>query len=211
MRLPPVYPILDAATLLQRGVSAVLAAEGLLEGGATILQFRHKEQWTRETYAVALRLAAMCQQSGALFVTNDRADYAALLSAGLHVGQDDLTPSDARRVVGPDAVLGFSTHNPAQMAAAQNEPISYVAFGPIFPTASKHRPDPTTGPDLLRHIRTLTTLPLVAIGGITRDNAKTCRNSGADSVAVIADMLPLSCSKRAIRDRMTEWLQLTNL
>ena len=217
LHLPPIYPILDTATLQLRGIPPDLAAEGLLEAGARILQLRHKGPWTRDTYALAVRVAAQCAEAGALFVINDRADYAALLLTeqtgknepiALHLGQDDLTPGDARRIIGPDAPIGFSTHNAAQMAAAQNEPIQYVAFGPIFTTASKERPDPTVGPELLRHMRTLTALPLVAIGGITRDNAKTCWNAGAASVAVIADMFPLSCTKQAIRDRMNEWLKL---
>ncbi len=213
MTLPPIYPILDATTLTQRGIPPELAAEAFLEGGAQILQLRHKDPWTRHTYALAQRLATLCAQANAIFIVNDRADYAALLNlstpTGLHVGQDDLAPSDARRVIGPTALLGFSTHNPAQLTLAENEPADYLAFGPIFPTTSKERPDPTTGPDLLRTVRALTTRPLVAIGGITRDNAKTCWNAGADSVAVIADMLPLSCTKQTLRDRMTEWQQLT--
>ncbi|NDJ15122.1 MAG: thiamine phosphate synthase, partial [Acidobacteriia bacterium] len=147
--------------------------------------------------------------AGATFVVNDRADYAALLGAGLHVGQEDLLPSDARRVMPAGALVGYSTHNTAQMVAAGEEPADYVAFGPIFGTVSKERPDPTTGPERLREIRGLTGRPLVAIGGITRDNAMTCWKAGADSVAVIADMLPLSCTKQTLRDRMTEWQQLT--
>ena len=206
--LPAVYPILDVTSLFRRAISPILFAEAVLEGGAGILQLRNKNQWTRDTLTLAAKLAQMCTQANATFILNDRADFAAIVSAGLHVGQDDLTPTDARRVIGPDAILGYSTHNPDQMAAAETEPVDYVAFGPVFPTASKQRPDPTTGLDGLRAVRALTTRPLVAIGGITRDNARTCWNSGADSVAVIADMLPLSCTKQAIRDRMTEWLQL---
>jgi thiamine-phosphate pyrophosphorylase len=94
------------------------------------------------------------------------------------------------------------------MRAAESEPIDYVAFGPIFPTASKDRPDPTVGIETLRAIRTLTSRPLVAIGGITRDNASLCRSAGADAVAIIADLLPLSCTKRTLRDRMSDWRNL---
>lgn len=209
--LPAVYPILDATTLASRGISPELAAEGLLEGGAQILQFRNKAAWTRDTWATAQTLAQLCAQAKVPFVINDRADFAALLNAALHLGQDDLPPADARRIVGRAAIIGFSTHNEAQMLAAENEAVNYVAFGPIFPTVSKENPDPTTSPTRLRTIRTLTTRPLVAIGGITRDNAKTCWNAGADSVAVIADMLPLSCTKQTLRDRMAEWQQLTQL
>jgi thiamine-phosphate pyrophosphorylase len=204
MTLPPIYPILDTAALLSRGLHPVEAAEALLEGGAQILQFRHKTFWSRETFAHAEQISKLCLQTGTLFVINDRADYAALLNAGLHTGQDDLSPADARRVIGHHRILGFSTHNPAQMAAAQTEPIDYAAFGPIFTTASKQRPDATVGIEGLRAVRALTTRPLVAIGGITRDNAALCWSAGADSVAVIADLLPLSCTKQTLRDRMLE-------
>ena len=210
MRLPPVYPILDTTTLAQRDISPELAAEALLDAGAQILQFRHKTHWTRDTLVTARSIAGLCAQAGATFVVNDRADYALLIpGAALHLGQDDLSPADARRILGPATQIGFSTHNEAQMRAAQNEPIQYVAFGPIFPTSTKENPDPTTGPLKLQAIRALTNHPLVAIGGITRTNARACLQAGADSVAVIADMLPLSCTKQTIRDRMTEWLHLT--
>ncbi|HXJ38344.1 MAG TPA: thiamine phosphate synthase, partial [Bryobacteraceae bacterium] len=181
LTLPPVYPILDITTLSRRDISPILFAEGILEAGAAILQLRHKDLWTRDTLTLATQLAQLCQQANATFILNDRADYAAILGVGLHVGQDDLTPTDARRVIGADAILGYSTHNPDQMTAAQAEPADYVAFGPVFPTASKERPDPTTGLDGLRAVRALTQRPVVAIGGITRDNARTCWNAGADS------------------------------
>ena len=87
------------------------------------------------------------------FILNDRADYAAILCAGLHVGQEDLSPADARRVVGQNSIVGYSTHNPDQMRAAEAEPVDYVAFGPVFSTASKERPDPTVGIDGLRTVR----------------------------------------------------------
>ena len=207
--LPPVYPILDTATLLQRGLDPLIATEAFLEAGARILQLRHKTFWSRETFALAEQIQALCTAANVPFVINDRADYAAILHAPLHIGQEDLTPQDARRVIGPDAILGYSTHNPKQMQAADTEPVDYVAFGPVFSTASKDRPDPTVGLAGLAHIRTLTTKPLVAIGGITRDNALACRNAGADSVAIIADLYPVPCTKLTLRDRMTEWLNLT--
>ena len=143
------------------------------------------------------------------FVVNDRADYAAILGAALHLGQEDLLPSDARRVVGADAIVGYSTHNPEQMIAAGAEPVDYVAFGPMFSTVSKERPDPTVGIAGLKAVRSLTSKPLVAIGGITRDNAFTCWNAGADSAAIIADLYPNPCTKTTLRDRMTEWQNLT--
>jgi thiamine-phosphate pyrophosphorylase len=105
-------------------------------------------------------------------------------------------------------MIGFSTHNPDQMRAAEAEPVDYVACGPVFGTLSKERPDPTVGIAGLRAVRALTQRPLVAIGGITRDNAETCWQAGADSLAIIADMLPETCTHRALVGRMTEWLRL---
>jgi thiamine-phosphate pyrophosphorylase len=209
MTLPRVYPILDTAALDRAGIGIVEAAEAFLEGGAEILQFRHKAFWSREIFAEAEKVAGLCRQANALFIVNDRADYAALLGAGLHLGQEDLAPTEARRVVSPGTPIGFSTHNPDQMRAAESEPVDYVAFGPIFQTASKEQPDPTVGIETLRTVRALTRRPLVAIGGITRDNAALCWKAGADAVAIIADLLPLSCTKQTLRDRMSQWQRLT--
>ncbi len=207
-QLPPVYPIVDTAALSRFAFDPVLAAAALLDGGAGILQFRHKGFWSRDVFGQAREIARLCTDSSASFIVNDRADYAMLLRAGLHLGQEDLLPADARKVVGPETMIGFSTHNPEQMRAAQAEPVDYVAFGPVFGTASKDRPDPTVGIEGLRAARALTILPLVAIGGITLENASLCRDAGADSLAVIGGLLPDSCSYRAIRDRMEEWLRV---
>jgi thiamine-phosphate pyrophosphorylase len=207
--LPRVYPILDTATVNRLGLEPVSAASALLEGGARILQFRHKTFWSRQVFAQAQEIAALCRDAEAMFVVNDRADYANLLKAGLHLGQDDLLPVDARTVVGPDAIIGFSSHNAEQVRGAQAEPVDYVAFGPVFQTESKERPDPTVGPAMLRAVRALTSRPLVAIGGITRENASICWSAGADSVAVIGDLFPIPCSGRTLRDRMVEWCEFS--
>ena len=208
LHLPRVYPILDTATLDRLNLNPVHTAAALLEGNARILQLRHKTFWSREIFAQASEIAALCRSAQALFIVNGRADYASLLHAGLHLGQEDLLPADARAVIGLEAIVGFSTHDPDQMRAAQSEPVDYVAFGPVFPTASKERPDPTVGIEGLRTVRALTTKPLVAIGGITRNNASICWNAGADSLAIIADLFPAPCTPRAIGDRMAEWLSL---
>ena len=125
-----------------------------------------------------------------MLVVNDRADIAALLGAALHLGQDDLPPTDARKILPKPAVIGFSTHDERQVRSAADEPVDYVAFGPVFPTASKENPDPVTGLDQLRRMRALTNRPLVAIGGITLENAEEALAAGADSVAVISGFLP---------------------
>jgi thiamine-phosphate pyrophosphorylase len=209
LTLPAVYPILDTATLARLDFDCVTAAESFIEGGARILQIRHKAFWSREVFELAERVGSICRAAGVPFVVNDRADYAAILGAALHLGQEDLLPSDARRVVGDEAIVGYSTHNPDQMIGAGAEPVDYVAFGPMFSTVSKERPDPTVGLEGLAAVRALMTKPLVAIGGITRANARECWKAGADSVAIIADLYPDPCTKTTLRERMREWQSLT--
>ncbi len=208
LKLPRVYPILDTASLAVRGIALETAAAALLEGGAGILQIRHKGHWSRAVFDAARGVAALCLERGAVLVIDDRADFARLLPAGLHVGQDDLSPRDARKLIGPDALLGFSTHNAAQLAAAEGEPADYLAIGPIFATGSKLNPDPTLGLDALRSLRGAVSKPLVAIGGITLENAAEVWRAGADSAAVIAGMLPDPATPRSLRERMEQWRQL---
>src|SRR5215475_4797639 len=171
MRLPRVYPILDTESLESRGIALETAAAAFLEGGASLLQIRHKGHWSREIFEAAKMVARLCREAGAELIVNDRADFAMLLQAGLHVGQDDLPPRDARRLLGPDAMIGYSSHNPGQLCAAGGEPVDYVALGPVFATASKQNPDPVVGVDEVRRCRNLLEKPLVAIGGITLENA----------------------------------------
>src|SRR4029079_13927730 len=121
------------------------AAAAFLDGGASILQIRHESHWGRDIFESAKRVARLCREHGATLIVNDRADIALLLEAGLHVGQDDLPPRDARKIMGSDAPIGFSSHNVNQRGAAGGEPVDYVALGPVFSTASKLNPDPVTG------------------------------------------------------------------
>ena len=208
MKLPRVYPILDTESLDGRSIALETAAAAFLEGGAGILQIRHKQHWSRGFFASARTVARLCRDAGAALVVNDRADFALLLDAGLHVGQDDLPPRDARRLMGPDAVIGFSSHNVAQLCAAGGEPVDYVALGPVFATASKLNPDPVTGVEEIRRCRSLVEKPLVAIGGITLENAVDVWRAGADSVAVIAGLLPSPATAHSLRERMEQWQQL---
>jgi len=208
MKLPRVYPILDTQLISAKDCDAEVAACAWLDGGAAILQFRHKGPWTRHVFEQAERIAAQCRGRRAMFVVNDRADMAKLLGAGLHIGQDDLAPHDARRLVGYDAVLGYSTHNPRQIEEAADEPADYLAIGPVYATASKQKPDPVVGLEGLRTCRTLSPRPLVAIGGVTRQTASAVFAAGADTVAVIGDLLPETCSGANLRRRMEEWQQL---
>lgn len=208
MRLPRVYPIVDTESLAAREIPIEKAAGAFLEGGAGILQIRHKHHWTRGVFDSARAVARLCREAGATLIVNDRADIAMLLEAGVHVGQDDLAPRDVRKLIGPDAALGFSSHNLDQLCAAGGEPVDYVAFGPVFRTASKQNPDPTVGVEEIRRCRPLLEKPLVAIGGITLDNARSVLEAGADSLAVIAGLLSESPTAQSLRKRMEQWQQL---
>jgi thiamine-phosphate pyrophosphorylase len=203
--IPRFYPILDSDAAARHGIDPVHAAAEILAGGAQILQFRHKGFFSRETFAAMERIAHLCREARVPFVVNDRADLARLMNAALHLGQDDLLPADARRIVGSETLLGFSTHNEAQLRAAAEEPADYLALGPVFGTVSKLNPDPVVGVEGLRRLRPLTSRPLVAIGGITRENARAVLDAGADSVAVIGDIF---ASDGNLRRRVEEWLIL---
>jgi thiamine-phosphate pyrophosphorylase len=208
MTLPRFYPIVDTESAALRQCSPILLAECLLEGGARLLQYRHKEGLTREILCEAQTIAELCRQAGATLIVNDRADLALLLNAGLHVGQDDLPPAEARRLLGANSSIGFSTHNREQLIAGGREPVDYLALGPIFATGSKRNPDPVVGVEQLQVLRALTSLPLVAIGGISRANAQAVRDAGADSLAVIGDLFPADCSRSSLRARAEEWVSL---
>lgn len=205
-RLPKFYPILDTFSLAQRDCAVMAAAEALLGAGVTILQYRHKDVWTQTQFDEARKIAALCEQTGVLFVLNDRADYARLLRVALHVGQHDLPPVACRMVIG-DEVMGFSTHNRLQLTRGNDEPVEYLSIGPIFETGSKANPDPVIGIEGLRKLRPLTSKALVAIGGIKFENALDVLAAGANSVAVISGLLPDDCNKKALRRRAEEWLQ----
>jgi thiamine-phosphate pyrophosphorylase len=210
MTLPRVYPILDTPSLTRRGCDDwAMVARAFLEGGAGIVQFRHKGDWTPAVYEQTEFIAEDCRRHGVTLVVNDRVDIAMLLHAGVHVGQDDLTPKDCRKVIGETPILGFSTHNADQLAAAATEPVDYLAFGPIFATTSKENPDPVAGLALLTTTRTRIAKPLVAIGGITRETVHSVLAAGADSIALIGDLLPDELNHSTIRGRMEEWQRLT--
>src|SRR5258706_6854753 len=188
MQLPRLYPILDPACFPDaEGVFA--AAEEVAAAGCTLLQYRNKSGNARRMLEEARQLRARLGASVRL-IMNDRADLC--LAAGfdgLHVGQDDLLPDSARRIIGTARWLGVSTHNPEQLAEADKTSADYLAIGPIFATTSKANPDPVVGLEGIRRARELTRKPLVAIGGITRGNARSVLEAGADAVAVISDLL----------------------
>jgi thiamine-phosphate pyrophosphorylase len=215
--LPRLYPILDADSLSGRFISPIEAAGAILTAGASILQWRDKHPLTAASLETAERMAEACGKHGATFIVNDRADVAMLCaphshSIGLHIGQDDLPAAAARRLIGESAILGLSTHNAQQLRDAEGSEVKldYLAIGPIFSTHSKEKPDPVLGCDSLYEFRPLTNRPLVAIGGITRSTARDVLDAGADSVAVISDILPDPCNPIALSRRIEEWLDLVN-
>ncbi len=185
--MPRLYVILDAG--LMTG-SAEQTAQQLIEAGVQLLQYRCKGGSAREVLESARKIAAISATNGATFFVNDRPDIAYLLgAAGVHVGQTDLGVEEARTVIGAKKWIGVSTHNEAQFRAAIHTSADYVAVGPLFATKSKENPDPVVGTDFIRRVRGLTAKPIVAIGGITLERAAEVIEAGADSVAVISDIL----------------------
>jgi thiamine-phosphate pyrophosphorylase len=188
IEIPRLYAILDSKCFVN--TEAVLgAAEELFASGVALIQYRNKSGDARVMLEQARELKK-CLGSSVRLIMNDRADLA--LGAGfdgVHVGQDDLSPESVRKIIGPDRWLGVSTHNPEQLAEADKTSADYLAIGPVFSTSSKDNPDPVVGLEGVRRARQLTRKPLVAIGGITRANAASVMAAGADSVAVISDLL----------------------
>jgi thiamine-phosphate pyrophosphorylase len=188
IHLPRLYAILDTSSF-SNDEALFSTAEELLAGGATLLQYRNKSGNAREMLAQARELKRRLGQSARL-IMNDRADIS--LAAGfdgVHVGQEDLSPEGARKVIGATFLLGVSTHNPEQVEQADKTSADYIAIGPVFSTASKANPDPVVGLAGVRKARSLTRKPLVAIGGINRANCLSVIEAGADSVAVISDLV----------------------
>ena len=185
--LPRLYVILDAALLT---VPETECAQRLAAAGVCLLQYRNKGASARELFESSKRLSSLLIPQGVTFVVNDRADVAfAAEASGVHVGQEDLRAEAARSVIGAGKLLGVSTHNLDQFKDAAAGSADYVAVGPVFSTSTKANPDPVVGIELIRRVRTLTDKPIVAIGGITMESAGEVIRAGADSIAVISDIL----------------------
>jgi len=191
---PRFYPILDAEMVLrgaasnrnQREATLRRVVAELSEAGVELLQYRNKHD-DDETAAEDARIIRETAGAGMKLILNDRAQLLTRVRwDGVHVGQEDLSPREARQVAGEQAWVGVSTHNEEQTRAADLEPVDYIAIGPVFATASKANPDPVIGLEGVRRARMLTSKPLVAIGGITPETAASVIEAGADSVAVIA-------------------------
>ncbi len=185
--LPRLYVILDAALLTAPETEC---AQKFADAGVRLLQYRNKGASARELFECSKRLSSLLIPQGVTFVVNDRADVASAAEAsGVHVGQEDLGAEGARSVIGTGKLLGVSTHTLRQFKEAVATSADYVAVGPVFSTSTKANPDPVVGIEFIRRVRPLTDKPIVAIGGIALDRAVEVIRAGADSVAVVSDIL----------------------
>ena len=187
-----------------RGLDPLDTVRAFLSGGATFLQLRSKHLGSRSFLTLASRAAAIAHAAGARLIVNDRADIAALASAdGVHIGQDDLSATDVRRIVGSGVTVGLSTHTTDQLERAIDAPVDYVAIGPVFGTATKDTGYDAVGLDMVAAAAAIAGrrgLPLVAIGGITLERARAVLRAGATSVAVIGDLLVTTDLEGRVRE-----------
>ncbi len=197
--LAGLYVILDSSVSSDRPLADVLKVSAT--AGAKIFQYRNKTASMNAAYAEALPLRKVAQELGVLFIINDRCDLALAVEAdGVHLGQGDVPLNLARTIMGPDKLIGISTHNREQVAAATAGGPNYLGFGPIFMPGSKLDHDPVVGLQGLREIRSLTALPIFAIGGITADRTEDVIRAGADGVAVISAILKAPEISQAVTD-----------
>jgi thiamine-phosphate pyrophosphorylase len=186
MKLPKLYPITD--TRISRLTHAE-QIECLAAGGATLIQLRDKKASPRKLYEAAIEAVRVAHKLGVKLIINDRVDIALAAGAdGVHLGQDDLPPEKAREILGEHLIIGYSTHDLKQALAADSMPIDYIAIGPVFQTSTKENPDPVVGLEFIKQLKSQIAKPLVAIGGITFESAKSVLDAGADSLAVISDL-----------------------
>jgi thiamine-phosphate pyrophosphorylase len=187
--LPKLYPILDAGLLAARGIKLQWAAEQMRAAGVKLLQYRDKAGAPQTVLRNAAVIREVFAGAECRMILNDRADLALLARwDGVHMGQGDLLPGDARRVVGLERWVGVSTHNDEQVRLADLSCADYIAVGPVFATGTKLDAEPVIGLDGVRRARALTSKPIVAIGGITRQNARSVIDAGVDSIALISGL-----------------------
>ena len=203
--LSGLYIILDPSVCPARPLVEVLTAAA--EAGASLFQYRNKTASMKEAYVEALALRQAAANTGALFIVNDRCDLAVAVDAdGVHLGQGDLPLDLARKVMGQDKLIGISTHNPDQVREATAGKPDYLGFGPIFKPGSKQDHDPVVGIEGLRSMRSLTSLPVFAIGGIQMEQVGAVMNAGADGVAVISAILKAADIREAVRGILARML-----
>jgi thiamine-phosphate pyrophosphorylase len=203
-QIPLLNPIVDVDGAARAGWSPLDLANAYLDGGATFLQIRAKTLPAATLLDLTLPIVELAHARAATVIINDRADIARLASAdGVHVGQDDLAPRAVRAIVGPAAMVGLSTHTVEQLDAAVAEPVSYVAVGPVFGTSTKATGYQAIGLVMVREAARRAGargLPLIAIGGITLENAASVIEAGAASVAVVSDLLATGDPEKRTRD-----------
>ncbi|MCO6510436.1 MAG: thiamine phosphate synthase [Aridibacter famidurans] len=187
-RFPTVYPITDPKI---SGLSHFEQYQQLAKAGAKMIQLRDKNASSGEFFGSVVAVCRAAKDEGILVIVNDRVDIAISAGAGgVHLGQDDLPPEEARRLLGSSSVIGYSTHSEDQARAAALLPVDYIAIGPVFGTSTKENPNPVVGLEGVSAAkRAIGTLPLVAIGGINSHNFRSVFEAGADSVAVISGIL----------------------
>lgn len=194
----PLYAIVDPA--LRPDLQLLSIVDALLNGGVRLIQYRHKGAFRRKNFDDCSAIADQVSRAGGLFIVNDRADVAALCgAAGVHLGQEDLPPEKARQLLGPGTIIGYSTHTTEQAAIAGRLPVDYIAIGPVYPTNTKQHADPVVGVSKVIEVRSITAKPLVAIGGITLENAQSVLQAGADAVAIASDLIRDSEIEKRVR------------
>lgn len=203
-QLPKLYPITDRRI---SGLSHAAQVEKFIAGGAKLIQLRDKHAAPREFLTEAVRAVEIARRYDVKILINDRVDIALCAKAdGVHLGQTDLPPEAARRILGDAAIIGFSTHSVAQAVAALALPLDYIAVGAIFQTTTKENPEAVLGLENLRLVREkVKDFPLVAIGGITAENARFVSEAGANSVAVIGALLK---NPDSISEKTAEFIKL---
>lgn len=199
-RPPFLYPIVDTSVCSSRGLDPQALAEAYLAGGARVLQLRDKAGASAAFLSLADRMVTSASSRSAVIIVNDRADITRLSgAAGIHIGQDDLTVAEVRRVVGPTAIVGVSTHDERQIDEALDSDATYVAVGPVFGTATKDTGYTARGLDLVRYAANRGK-PVVGIGGITLERARSVVEAGAAGLAVISDLLEGTDPERRVRE-----------
>lgn len=201
MKFAGLYLILDPSVAGSRSLTDL--ANRALDAKVRLFQLRMKTPETRTFYKTAEALCPLVQKGGGAFIVNDRCDVAMAVGAdGVHLGQEDLPLADARAILGPDKLIGISTHNLNQAIQAEAGGADYIGFGPIFPTATKENPEPVVGVAGLREARVKVRIPIVAIGGITAKNAADVHAAGADCCAVVSAVLSTADPAKAITELM---------
>jgi thiamine-phosphate pyrophosphorylase len=207
--LQGLYLILDPSVCPDRPLHDVLRQSAA--AGARIFQYRNKTASMKEAYAEALVLRKAAAEAGVRLIVNDRCDLALAVDAdGVHLGQDDLPFSYARRLMGPDKLIGLSTHTAEQVKEADQLKPDYIGFGPIFTPGSKQDHDPVVGVEGLRQVRSLTRLPIFAIGGLHVDQVRGIRQAGADGVAVMSAVLKATDVQQAVCDLIAQMTEPTS-